>query len=100
MMKWLGLVLVLVGCSNSALKADVEMYCNAPVGPTTNRLEIAVYAAERAQSDELRQLLRQIPGARITAPEFDDQFQKLMKKVGVEHCKSLESLGRRPALPE
>ena len=90
-MKWLGLVLVLVltGCSGKALKADVEMLCNAPVGPNTTPWEILVYASEYARTDELRQLLHEARSHKMVVHGFADRFEELMQKAGVESCKTL-----------
>jgi len=97
-MKWLGVMLVFAGfagfagCSRDSLKADVEMFCNAPTEPTPTLNEFGPYVAEHARTDELRQLIAQLPGGKMTITEFASEFQKLMNKAGIARCKMLDAL--------
>jgi TonB family protein len=91
-MKWLGVMLVVAGCSRDSLKADVEMFCNAPTEPTPTLNELGPYVAEHARTDELRQLIARLPGGKMTLMDFASEFQKLMNRTGIERCKMLDAL--------
>lgn len=92
MRKWLGIALVVAGCSGDSLKADVGMFCDLPTGPGPTLIEIGPYVAEHARTDDLRQLIGRLPGGKMTRTEFANEFQKLMKRAGVERCKTLDAL--------
>jgi hypothetical protein len=89
-MRRLALVMLLAGCKDP-LQADVEMFCNATTGTDWKTfIDVGPYAAEHAKSNELKQLLLKPAQGSITIWEFADQFRELMKKAGVEQCRTLE----------
>lgn len=89
-MRSLVLVVLLAGCKDP-LRADVEMFCNATVGTEWKTfVDVGPYAAEHAKTTELAQLLLEPVHGNMTIWEFADRFRALMKKTGVEECRTLD----------
>lgn len=89
-MKRLWVVALLAACSDP-VKSDVEMFCSATVGSTWKTFnEVGPYVAEHARSDEFKQLLLQPVRNGMTVWEFADKVRELMKRTGVERCKTLD----------
>ena len=88
------LLVVLVACKDP-LKADVEMFCNATTGTDWKWFEqVGPYAAERAKTDEFKRLLQAPARTQMDIWRFADEVRALMKKTGVEKCRTLDDIVR------
>jgi hypothetical protein len=93
-MRWLTALFLLAACGDP-LKHDVEMFCNATVGSNWKWfMDVAPYAMEHAKTDEFKELLMHTVHSQTDIWQFADKVRELMKRTGVERCRTLDDIVR------